>query len=306
MSSPWLRIGTRGSPLALAQAHETRRLLAAAHEVSESTIEIVVIKTTGDMIQDRALSESGGKGLFTRELDAAQLAGNVDLVVHSSKDLPTRLPDGLVIAGFLRREDPRDAFISTRATHLRELPHGATLGTASLRRAAMALKLRPDLKIALLRGNVETRLRKIEAGEIDASLLALAGLNRLGLAHRATSILEIDEFLPAVGQGAIGVTVRADDHATTVALGHILDSSTGYAVTAERAMLDVLDGSCRTPIGGHATISGEKLRLRGLVLKPDGSQAHEIMEEGHVDDDARIGARAGRGLLERMPPDFLA
>jgi hydroxymethylbilane synthase len=306
MSPPFLKIGTRGSPLALAQSNETRHRLAEAHHIDESRIEIVVIRTTGDMIQDRALSESGGKGLFTRELDAAQLAGDIDIAVHSSKDLPTALPDGLVVAGCLPREDPRDAFISTRAARLRELPHGATLGTASLRRGAMALRLRPDLKITLLRGNVETRLRKVESGEIDATLLALAGLKRLGFDHRATSILDTDEFLPAVGQGAIAITTRADDHATRVALGAILDARTTEALTAERSFLTVLDGSCRTPIGGHATIANGVLSLRGLVLKPDGSQAFDIADSGPADDAERIGVRAGRALLERMPANFLA
>ena len=306
MPATSLKIGTRGSPLALAQAHETRRRLAEAHGVEESSIELVVIKTTGDMIQDRALSESGGKGLFTRELDAAQLAGAIDLAVHSSKDLPTALPDGLAVAGCLPREDPRDAFISTRAMRLVELPHGATLGTASLRRGAMALRLRPDLRISLLRGNVETRLHKVESGEIDATLLALAGMKRLGLAHRATSILEIGEFLPAVGQGAIAITTRADDHATRVAVAAILDAHTSTALAAERAFLTVLDGSCRTPIGGHATIADGVLRLRGIVLKPDGSQTFDIEETGPTDQADKIGVRAGRALLEQMPADFLA
>ena len=304
--TPWLRIGTRGSPLALYQAHETRRLLAVAHGVAEDRIEIVIIKTTGDMIQDRALSESGGKGLFTRELDAAQLAGEIDLAVHSSKDLPTLLPDGLIVAGFLPREDPRDAFISTKAARLRELPHGATLGTASLRRGAMALRLRPDLRLTLLRGNVETRLRKVEGGEIDATMLALAGLKRLGFAHRATSILDTDEFLPAVGQGAIAITTRDDDHKTLVALGAILHAATGLALTAERAFLTVLDGSCRTPIGGHATVADGRLELRGVVLRKDGSEALDIVDSGPIADAQKIGVRAGRALLERMPTGFLA
>ncbi len=306
MALPSLRIGTRGSPLALAQAYETRRLLAASGGVNENAIEIVVIKTTGDLIQDRALSESGGKGLFTRELDAAQLAGAIDLAVHSSKDLPTLLPEGLAIAGCLPREDPRDAFISIRAHRLQDLPPDATLGTASLRRGAMALRLRPDLKITLLRGNVETRLGKAESGAIDATLLALAGMKRLGFEHRATSILAIDEFLPAVGQGAIAITTRADDVATNRALQAILHTPTGAALQAERAFLTVLDGSCRTPIGGHATIAGAKLRFRGLVLRPDGSQALDVVDEGAAIDAESIGRRAGQSLLARMPAGFLA
>ncbi len=306
MPKPWIRIGTRGSPLALAQSHETRRLLSLAHGVDESRVEIVVIRTTGDAIQDRALSESGGKGLFTRELDAAQMAGEIDIAVHSSKDLPTLLPRGLLVAGCLPREDPRDAFISARASRLGDLPAGATLGTASLRRSAMALRLRPDLRIALLRGNVETRLRKAESGEIDATLLALAGLRRLGLAHRATSVLEPEEFLPAVGQGAIAITARADDAATLERTRAILHPPTSAAVAAERAFLTILDGSCRTPIGGHATIADGILRLRGLVLRPDGSQACEVADSGAVGEAEAIGARAGRSLLERMPAGFLS
>ena len=305
MSKAWLKIGTRGSPLALAQANETRNRLAEAQSFDAARIEIVVIRTTGDMIQDRALSEAGGKGLFTRELDAAQLAGDIDIAVHSSKDLPTRLPGGLMIAGCPQREDPRDAFISARAGRLMDLPPGATLGTASLRRAAMALRMRHDLKIALLRGNVETRLRKVESGEIDATLLALAGLRRLGIDHRATSILEIGEFLPAVGQGAIAITARADDGRVEAALRPILHAGTSAAVAAERAFLTILDGSCRTPIGGHAMITGETLSLRGLVLRPDGSQALEVADDGPATDAQLIGARAGRSLLGRMPPGFL-
>ena len=305
MSAPWLKIGTRGSPLALAQTRETRRRLALAHSLPEDEIEIVIIKTTGDMIQDRPLSESGGKGLFTKELDIAQLNGDIDIAVHSSKDLPTLLPTGLAIAGFLPREDVRDALISARASSIADLPPGATLGTASLRRQAQARRLRPDLKVTLLRGNVETRLRKAETGEIDATLLALAGMKRLGLAERATAILDIDDFLPAVGQGAIGITVREDDHATRVKLSAVLDAETGYALAAERAFLEVLDGSCRTPIAGHATASGHELTLRGMVLRPDGSEVHEGEERGPVTEAREIGVRLGRRLLERLPPGFL-
>ncbi len=305
MSSAWLTIGTRGSPLALAQANETRRRLAEACGVALDTIALAVIRTSGDRIQDRPLSEAGGKGLFTRELDAAQLAGAIDLAVHSSKDLPTALPEGLAVAGCLPREDPRDAFISARARRLVDLPQGASLGTASLRRAAMALRLRPDLTIALLRGNVETRLRRIESGEIDATLLAMAGLNRLGLAHHAASILDPEEFLPAVGQGAIAITVRSDDDRTRAALAPILDAPTTTAFAAERAFLTVLDGSCRTPIGGHATISEGRLALRGTVLSPDGRRFVDIADAGHVSDADAIGARAGRALLARMPPDLM-
>ena len=305
MSTPWMKIGTRGSPLAMAQAREVRRRLAAAHGIDEENIEIVVIRTTGDIIQDRPLGESGGKGLFTKEIDAAQLNDEIDIAIHSSKDLPTLLPDGLLIAGFLPREDARDALISAKASSIADLPRGATLGTASLRRQAQVKRLRPDIVVTLLRGNVETRLRKAESGEIDATLLALAGLKRLGLAHRATAPLDIDDFLPAVGQGAIAITARANDHKTRVALAAILDADTGHALTAERAFLGVLDGSCRTPLAGHARVVDGRVAFRGMALRADGSEAFEIEGEGPVAEAERIGIRAGRALLERLPPGVL-
>lgn len=305
MSTPWMKIGTRGSPLAMAQTREVRRLLAGAHAIDEERIEIVVIRTTGDMIQDRPLSEAGGKGLFTKELDLALLDSSIDIAVHSSKDLPTRLPNGLTIAGFLPREDVRDALISARATSIAGLPKGATLGTASLRRQAQVKRLRPDITVALLRGNVETRLRKAESGEIDATLLALAGMKRLGLAHRATAILDIDDFLPAVGQGAIAITARTDDYATHVAIGSILDGDTGYALATERAFLTVLDGSCKTPIAGHARVAQGQIHFHGMVLRPDGSQVFEIHETAPVADAVRMGARAGGALLDRLPAGVL-
>lgn len=304
--SAWMKIGTRGSPLALAQAHETRRRLAEAHHIPEERIEIVVLKTTGDMIQDRALSEAGGKGLFTKELDIAQLDGAIDIAVHSSKDLPTILPDGLEIAGFLPREDVRDVFISKRAPSLLALPRGALVGTASLRRQALVQKLRPDLRVGLLRGNVQTRLAKLESGECDATLLALAGLKRLGLADHATEILSEEHFLPAVGQGAIGITVRSDDHETHVRLGAILHPATGYALCLERAFLRVLDGSCRTPIAGLARVDGEKVAFRGLILRKDGSEFYETRLSGSVEEAERLGVRAGQDLLARAPADILA
>ena len=301
-----VKLGTRGSPLALAQTHEVRRRLAEAHGVPEETFEIVVIKTTGDMIQDRPLSESGGKGLFTKELDIAMLEGRIDIAVHSSKDLPTFLPEGIGLAGYLPRADVRDVLISAAATSVRELPQGATFGSASLRRQAQLLRLRPDIKPVLLRGNVETRLRKAEAGEVGATMLALAGLKRLGLAHRATTVLEMDDFLPAVGQGAIGITARTEDHATKVTLGAILDGATGAALTVERAFLAVLDGSCRTPIAGHATVTDGRIDFRGEILRPDGSQFWTVRESGDVGEAEAIGVRAGRTLLDAAPADVLA
>ena len=300
-----MKIGTRGSPLALAQARQTRQLLASSHGVSEDTFEIVIIRTSGDMIQDRALSEAGGKGLFTKEIDAAMLRGEIDAAVHSSKDLPTTLPEGIIVAGYLPREDPRDALISARADSLAGLPRGGALGTASLRRQAMALRARPDLKVSLLRGNVETRLGKAESGEIDATLLAYAGLKRLGFAHRATALLSVDEFLPAVGQGAIGLTARPNNEATLRALAPIMDDATRRALDVERAFLGVLDGSCRTPIAGYARIADGRVSFRGMVLRIDGSEAFETEAQGDMDEGAALGSRAGRELLARLPANVL-
>jgi hydroxymethylbilane synthase len=300
-----LRIGTRGSPLALAQAHEVRRLLAAANGCGESRFEIVVIRTTGDMIQDRPLSEAGGKGLFTKEIDAAMLAGEIDAAVHSAKDLPTALPDGIVAAGYLPREDVRDAFVSAQAGAIVDLPRGAILGTASLRRQAQVKRLRPDIKIGLLRGNVETRLRKAETGEIAATVLAYAGLKRLGLAHRATALLDIEGFLPAVGQGAIGLTARTDDVAVHRLLAGITHAETDQALSAERAFLAVLDGSCRTPIAGYAQVAAGRLAFRGMVLRTDGSEVFEVEVSGAAEDAQRLGAEAGRDLLGRLPSGVL-
>ena len=299
-----LRIGSRGSPLALVQAREVQRRLAAACSLAAEQIQIKVIRTTGDAIQDRPLAEAGGKGLFTKEIEEALLAGTIDLAVHSSKDMPTLLPAGLVLSAFLPREDARDAFISAKAKSLEALPNGATLGTASLRRQALARRLRPDLRVMPLRGNVETRLRKIDAGEADATLLAVAGLKRLGLLSAATAVLEIDEFLPAVGQGAIGLETRADDDATRAIVARINDPDTATALAAERAYLAELDGSCRTPIAGHARVGGGIVRFRGIVAKPDGSEAHEVSREGSAGDAAALGADAGRELKRRAGPGF--
>jgi hydroxymethylbilane synthase len=305
-SSSVLRIGSRGSPLALAQAHEVQRRLAAACGIAAERIEIKTIRTTGDAIQDRPLAAAGGKGLFTKEIEEALLAQNIDLAVHSSKDMPTVLPDGLLLDAFLPREDPRDAFISRKAKRLRDLPHGAVVGTASLRRQAMVKRLRADLKVVTLRGNVETRLRKLDAGEADATLLAVAGLKRLGLLASATMILDADAFLPAVGQGAIGIETRADDERTRALVTKINDVDTAMALAAERAFLAVLDGSCRTPIAGHARVSDGVLRFRGMILRPDGSEAHEAAREGRCAAAAELGDDAGRELKDRAGPDFFA
>jgi hydroxymethylbilane synthase len=251
-----LRIGTRGSPLALAQAALVRDTLARAHGLDAGRIEVQAIRTTGDRIQDRPLADAGGKGLFAKEIEEALLDNRIDLAVHSSKDLPTFLPEGLALTAFLPREDARDAFISRRSRNLAGLPGGAIVGTSSPRRQAMLKRLRPDLRVVDLRGNVETRLRKIDEGAADATLLALAGLKRLGLAAQAASVFEIDAFLPAVGQGAIGIETRAGDAATRSLLAPINHAETATALACERAFLGALDGSCRTPIAGHATVTG--------------------------------------------------
>lgn len=296
-----LRIGTRGSPLALAQTHMVRAALAQAHGVAEDHFAIEIIKTTGDQIQDRPLSESGGKGLFTKELDSALIAGDIDLAVHSSKDLPTHLPAEIVIAGYLPREDARDAWIGRNGVTLDQLPSGAVVGTASLRRAAQVKRLRPDVQTTLLRGNVHTRLNKVERGEIDATLLALAGLKRLGLADRATALLPLDDFPPAVGQGAIGITSRANDPETRAALAPLLDEATALALLAERAFLAALDGSCRTPIAGHATVKDGDLTFYGEVLKADGSEVWIVRRHGRAIDAAMIGADAGNEIVLKLP-----
>jgi hydroxymethylbilane synthase len=300
------RIGSRGSPLALVQAREVRSRLAAAAGIDAERIEIKIIRTTGDVVQDRPLAEAGGKGLFTKEIEEALLGGEIDLAVHSAKDLPALLPAGLMLAAFLPREDPRDAFISREAKTLPELPSGAVVGTASPRRQAFVKRLRPDVRVVTLRGNVETRLRKLEAGEVDATLLAVAGLKRLGLLAVATAILGPDEFVPAVGQGAIAIETRAEDAKTRALVALIDDPDTATAIAAERAFLAVLDGSCRTPIGGHATVRGEIFRFRGIIVKPDGSAAFEVLREGHREAAAQLGADAGRDLRERASADFFA
>jgi hydroxymethylbilane synthase len=301
-----LRLGTRGSPLALAQARMVRQALAAAHGFDPEQIAIEVIRTSGDRIQDRPLADVGGKGLFTKEIEEALAAGPIDLAVHSSKDMPTVLPPGLVLSAFMEREDPRDVFISRKAKSIAGLPRGATVGTASLRRQAMVKRKRPDLTIVPLRGNVETRLRKLDEGVADATLLALAGLKRLGLADAVTAVLDVNEFLPAVGQGAIGIETRADDARTCELLAAINHADTFSALAAERAFLAVLDGSCRTPIGGHATISGGRLSFRGMVVKPDGSEDFEATREGNVRDAERLGADAGAELKGRAGSDFFS
>jgi hydroxymethylbilane synthase len=306
VSAREIRIGTRGSPLALAQAGEARRVIAAATGMPEAAIAIVAIRTSGDRITDRPLIEAGGKGLFTKEIDEALLGREVDVAVHSAKDMPTRLPDGMVIAACLPRADPRDAFISPVARRLAELPQGAVLGTSSLRRAAFARRDRPDLTVVDLRGNVETRLRRLADGGAQAIVLAHAGLLRLGLAHSVTVLLDAEDWLPAVGQGVIALTARSDDRETLAMLATIDHTPSSTALAAERAFLAVLDGSCRTPIGGHARLEGGRLVLRGIIVKPDGSEAHHVTRSGPPAEAARIGADAGRELALRGGADFFA
>lgn len=306
MQSNPLRIGTRGSALALAQAHETRQRLMAAHSLPEEAFEIVVIKTSGDKIQDRPLSEVGGKGLFTKEIEEAMLDHRIDLAVHSSKDMPTVLPDGLALTAFLPREDVRDAFLSPKAKTLQELPEGAVVGSSSLRRQAMIKRLRPDIEVVMYRGNLQTRLRKLADGEVDATLLAYAGLKRLGLDGEVTSLLETDVFLPAVGQGAICIESRAEDTKTLEMLAAIHDEDTQVRLDAERAFLGVLDGSCRTPIGGLALLDGDTIELKGIVLKPDGSEAHDAVLSGSRSEAVTLGQAAGKALKEKMGPGFLS
>ena len=299
-------IGTRGSPLALWQANHVRALLVDAHGLGEDAVALEPITTSGDRIRDKPLRDFGGKGLFTKEIDDALLNGAVDLAVHSMKDLPTDLPPGIVIAAVLKRGDVRDAFISASGESLAALPPGAVVGSSSLRRQAQVKRLRPDLQVIDFRGNVETRLAKIERGMADATLLALAGLKRLGLADHVTSILSTEEMLPAVAQGAIGIACRSDDARTRDLLQALNDPATATAIACERAFLGELDGSCRTPIAGLAEIAGDALRFRGLVLNPEGSEWHEIERRGRPEDAASIGAEAGRELLALAGPDFLS
>jgi len=301
-----LRIGSRGSPLALAQAHEVRDRLAAVHGFEAAAIEVCAIRTSGDRIQDRTLADIGGKGLFTKEIEEALRDGAIDLAVHSAKDMPTILPDGLALAAFLRREDARDAFISRIAGTLGELAAGSVVGTASLRRQALIKRLRPDLAVTPLRGNVDTRLRKLDEGVVDATLLALAGLKRLGRAAAATAVMSLDDFPPAVGQGAIAIEVRADDTRAHTLLAAIDDEDTATALVAERAFLAVLDGSCRTPIAGHAIVTDGAVAFRGMILNPDGSEAHEARRRGSRAEAAALGADAGRELKARAPANFFA
>ncbi|MFN4101155.1 MAG: hydroxymethylbilane synthase [Pararhodobacter sp.] len=299
-----LKIGTRGSPLALAQADETRARLMAAFDLPEACFRIVTVSTAGDRIQDRPLKEVGGKGLFTREIEEMLLDGSLDIAVHSMKDMPVDQPEGLVLDCYLPREDVRDAFVSPGVERLSDLAPGQVVGTSSMRRRAQLLHRRPDLKVVEFRGNVQTRLRKLSEGVADCTFLAMAGLNRLGMAQVARSALDPAEMLPAVAQGAIGIERRQGDELAEALLSTIHHTPTGTRLAAERAFLAALDGSCETPIAGLALIKGDSLWLRGEILRPDGSEA--LADEGRasLSDAAELGTDIARRLLARAPKGF--
>jgi hydroxymethylbilane synthase len=294
-----IRIGTRGSPLALAQAHETRERLMAAHGLDSDAFAIITFTTTGDAIRDRPLSEIGGKGLFTKELEEALFAGTIDLAVHSMKDMPAKPPVGLDIAALLPREDPRDGFLSFSSKTLGELQQGAILGSSSVRRTAQALRVRPDLNSVQFRGNVQTRLKKLQDGIAHATFLAVAGLNRLGLSDKITSIMSIDEMLPSVAQGAIGIQINVKDDATRRMLQPLNHQATFDAVMCERGFMAALDGSCRTPIAGHAIIDNGRLKFRGQALTLDGKHVFEVTREGALEDGLKMGLDAGEDVKAR-------
>jgi len=299
-----LNIGTRGSPLALAQANETRARLAKAFDLPFEAFTIVVIKTTGDKIIDRPLKEIGGKGLFTREIEQDMLAGKIDIAVHSMKDMPVLQPEGLVLDTYLPREDVRDAFISPRASGLDDLARGTVVGTSSLRRKAQLKLRRPDLEVVEFRGNMQTRLKKLDDGVAEATFLAMAGLNRLSMDDVPKTPIETETMLPAVAQGAIGIERRVDDLAMAKMLAAIHDGPTGQRLAAERAFLTALDGSCETPIAGLAVLDGGNLHLRGEVLRPDGSEAIEDAATCVIEDGAELGREMARKMLDQAGEGF--
>ncbi|MDG1334862.1 MAG: hydroxymethylbilane synthase [Tateyamaria sp.] len=299
-----LKIGTRGSPLALAQAYETRRRLGAAFDLPDNAFEIVIIKVTGDAIQDRPLKDIGGKGLFTREIEEDLLSGKIDIAVHSMKDMPTIQPDGLILDTYLPREDVRDAFVSPTLSGLTDLAPGAVVGTSSLRRRAQLLHKRPDLNVVEFRGNVQTRLKKLADGVAECTFLACAGLNRLSMNDVPATPVATDDMLPAVAQGAIGIERRMDDSNTAELLGTIHDTPTGQRLAAERSFLLTLDGSCETPIAGLATLEGNTVTLVGEVLRPDGSDALLATRSGAISDGPALGINLAQELLKRAGPSF--
>ena len=301
-----LKIGTRGSPLALAQAHETRARLMEVFDLPVEAFEIVVITTSGDRIQDRPLKEVGGKGLFTKEIEEALLSGNIDIAVHSMKDMPVLQPGGLLLDCYLPREDVRDAFVSLGMSVISELVEGAVVGTSSLRRKAQLLNRRPDLQVVEFRGNVQTRLRKLNDGVAEATFLAKAGLNRLDAKEVPHTAIDASDMLPAVAQGAIGIERRADDHNTAALLEALHHTATGQQLVAERAFLTALDGSCETPIAGLAELDGGSLRLRGEVLRVDGSEVLSDDMSGAIEDAAELGRVMAAALLARAGDDFFS
>lgn len=302
MTQSRLRIGTRGSPLAMAQAYETRdRLISQNPELS---VEIIEIKTTGDQVLDRRLSEIGGKGLFTKELDQALLENRCDIGVHSMKDMETIIDDRIEICAVLPREDVRDALICDTAASLSDLPSGARLGTSSLRRQAQVLALRPDLEVVSFRGNVQTRLKKLEVGEADATMLAMAGLNRLAMSDGRIHALEPENMLPAVAQGAIAITRRKDDEGTAHWVDPLNDTEAEQRATMERAFLETLEGSCRTPIAGLALIKGSEVWFRGLTARPDGTGLLRVEKRGPVADAIAMAREAGEALLPKMDAGY--
>ncbi|MEM6619394.1 MAG: hydroxymethylbilane synthase [Pseudomonadota bacterium] len=299
-----LKIGTRGSPLALAQAHETRDRLAHALDLPETAFEVQVISVTGDRIQDRPLGQIGGKGLFTKEIEEALLAEDIDIAVHSMKDMPVELPQGLIIDCVLPREDVRDGFLAPGARAIGDLARGAVVGTSSLRRRAQLLHRRPDLQVVEFRGNVQTRLRKLDEGVAEATFLAMAGLNRLDMQIAIATPISPDDMLPAIAQGAIGIERRADDEAVANALARIGCADTARRLDAERALLAGLDGSCQTPIAGLALLNGDRMTLRGEVIRPDGTEALTADREGPVSDAAAMGRDMAQELRAQMPDNF--
>lgn len=299
-----LRIGTRGSPLALAQAQETRDRLARAFALPTAAFEVTVITTTGDRVQDRPLKALGGKGLFTKEIEEALLENRIDIAVHSMKDMPVYQPEGLVLDTCLPREDPRDCFVSQRFRSLSDLPEGAVVGTSSLRRRAQLLHRRPDLRVVEFRGNVQTRLRKLNDGVAEASFLAMAGLNRLGGKAVPAYPIDPDVMLPAVAQGVIGIERRIGDTRIAGMLEAIHDPATGQLLTTERAFLAALDGSCETPIAGLAQVTGGTVRLTGQVLRPDGSETLISDLSGPVEDGAKIGHELAMSARTQAGPGF--
>jgi hydroxymethylbilane synthase len=301
-----LRIGTRGSPLALAQAYETRERLSIAFGLSLDSFEIVVIKTTGDKVLNRPLKEIGGKGLFTKEIEEALLQDSIDIAVHSMKDMPVQQPDGLILDTFLPREDVRDAFVSRIHKSLADIPQGATVGTSSLRRKAQLMSKRPDLKIVEFRGNVQTRLKKLDDGVAECTFLAVAGLNRLKMKDIITAPISTDEMLPAVAQGAIGIERREKDIKVATMLEAIHNSTTGLLLSAERAFLEALDGSCETPIAGLAEFKNENLRFRGEILKTDGSEVFSDEQVVSKEDATLVGIEMAHKLLSQAGNDFFS